>query len=323
MTPGHNFLTPALALAIIAGATMQTPTSGQETAGSRVSYHRDVMPILKARCAGCHRPAKRKGKLDLSTYDALIQGGETGPAFLAGDPDKSLIVEMIRGAEPDMPAKGKPLTPPQIATIEQWIREGGKQDSPPDAPVKLTAPASYRSAPPIPAIAFSPDGKTLASCDGDYHMIQLWDISSGMVREQIKAPDQECAVHYSKSGRLLVAWHERNEHLRGFPAQDILAAPEKWDVLDHASPFSIAAAAHVSFMNDSKTVLGLWETDSRQLINRFAVATDNGSVSSVAISPDRKRLAVAYRFGKLHVWWLDDEQSDSRAGVPKSTGPKP
>ena len=204
MTPGHNFLIPSLALAIIAGATMQTPTSGQETTGSRVSYHRDVMPILKARCAGCHRPGKRKGKLDLSTYDALIQGGETGPAFLAGDPAKSLMVEMIRGAEPDMPAKGKPLTPPQIATIEQWVKEGGKQDSPPDAPVKLTAPASYRSAPPIPAIAFSPDGSILAVAG--YYEILLHDGEGlGLLGRLIGPISRLESLAFSTDGKQLAA----------------------------------------------------------------------------------------------------------------------
>ncbi len=146
-------------------------------------------------------------------------------------------------------------------------------------------------------------------------MIQLWDISTGTVREEVKVPAQECAVHYSKGGRLLVAWHERHKHLRGFPEQDILAAPEQWDVLDHASPFLIAATAHVSFMDESESVLDLWDTETGQLVNRFAVATDDGGISSVAVSPDRKHFAVAYRLGKLAVW--------SRPDVPDSTGPKP
>jgi mono/diheme cytochrome c family protein len=47
-------------------------------AGEPVSYFRDVRPILRANCAGCHKPGKKKGGLDVTTYAALLRGGESG-----------------------------------------------------------------------------------------------------------------------------------------------------------------------------------------------------------------------------------------------------
>ena len=49
------------------------------------------MPILKRSCAGCHEPGKKKGKLDVTSFAALSAGGKTGKAFIAGEPDKSLV----------------------------------------------------------------------------------------------------------------------------------------------------------------------------------------------------------------------------------------
>src|SRR5262245_11927160 len=65
-----------------------------------VSYYREIVPIFKRSCTGCHHPAKLKGELDLTTYTAFQKGGKHGVSFVAGDPEKSRIVEEISGEEP-------------------------------------------------------------------------------------------------------------------------------------------------------------------------------------------------------------------------------
>jgi mono/diheme cytochrome c family protein len=94
-----------------------------------VSYTKDIAPIFKATCEKCHNPKKAKGKLDMSTYAALAKGGKEGKPWVAGDPDKSLIIKSISGKEPEMPEEGDPLKPEQIALIARWIKEGAKDDS--------------------------------------------------------------------------------------------------------------------------------------------------------------------------------------------------
>src|SRR5579863_9424185 len=91
-----------------------------------ISFSKDVLPILKEACLSCHKPDKKKGKLDLSTYAELMKGGKQGPPVKPGEPGKSILVEMISGKEPDMPEKGDPLKPEQVELISRWIQQGAK-----------------------------------------------------------------------------------------------------------------------------------------------------------------------------------------------------
>jgi RNA polymerase sigma factor (sigma-70 family) len=57
----------------------------------------------------------------------------------------------------------------------------------------------------VPALVFSPDGKTLASGQGDGRVV-LWDVASGKERRVLKdAPDYSYAVTFSPDGHLLAA----------------------------------------------------------------------------------------------------------------------
>jgi WD40 repeat protein len=132
---------------------------------AEISFDRQVRPILSESCAGCHRPGKLKGKLDLTNYKALYAGGKSGPAFVPGKPGDSLLVKQVSGPTPQMPDKGDPLTPAQVKLIEQWIAEGAHDDSAevaavPNEGVPDRAPV-YRISPVITALAYSPDGKSL------------------------------------------------------------------------------------------------------------------------------------------------------------------
>ena len=68
-----------------------------------VSYYKDIVPVFKRSCNGCHHPGKLKGQLDLTTFEALMKGGKHGPGFVAGNAKDSIIIEEITGDEPSMP----------------------------------------------------------------------------------------------------------------------------------------------------------------------------------------------------------------------------
>src|SRR5437899_6889209 len=126
----------------------------------KVSYYKDVFPIFKRSCTGCHHPGKLKGELDLTTYAAFKKGGKHGAAFKIGDPKDSVIIDEISGKEPSMPKEGDPLSPQEVAMIEKWIKAGAPDDTPANAnSFKLAEPPTYTAAPVITALAFSPDGK--------------------------------------------------------------------------------------------------------------------------------------------------------------------
>jgi mono/diheme cytochrome c family protein len=112
-----------LATLTIIVLALAAPAKADEKA---VSFEKDVMPIFKASCVSCHKADKKKGKLDMSTYAELRKGGKQGDPVKAGDPAKSLLVEMISGKEPEMPEKGDKLTEAQVKVISDWIKQGAK-----------------------------------------------------------------------------------------------------------------------------------------------------------------------------------------------------
>lgn len=151
--------------------------SSAVTADAPVSWWRDVTPIFKRSCNGCHNPNKLKGEVDTSTYAGFLKAGKHGPNFTAGDPAKSLVIESVSGKEPDMPKEGDPLTAAEVALITRWIKEGAKDDTPADAySTKLKEPPVYTTPPVVTALAVSPDGSRLAIAG--YHEVLLFDAAT-------------------------------------------------------------------------------------------------------------------------------------------------
>src|SRR5215207_2790063 len=77
--------------------------SSLQAEDKKVSFYKEVVPIFKRSCNGCHHPGKLKGELDLTTYTAFKKGGKHGAPFKSGDPKDSIIIEEISGKEPSMP----------------------------------------------------------------------------------------------------------------------------------------------------------------------------------------------------------------------------
>ena len=96
-----------------------------------VFFKEKVRPILAERCFKCHshEADKIKGGLVLDSREGLLAGGDTGPAIVPGDPEKSLIIKAIRHTDPDLkmpPNKGgeKKLADPAIGILTEWVKLG-------------------------------------------------------------------------------------------------------------------------------------------------------------------------------------------------------
>jgi mono/diheme cytochrome c family protein len=91
-------------------------------------YTQQVQPVLQENCFKCHSHSgdKIKGGLVLDSLDGLLTGGDSGPAIVPGDVEKSLLIKAVRYTDPDlqMPPKDKKLSAEQIAAIEQWVKDG-------------------------------------------------------------------------------------------------------------------------------------------------------------------------------------------------------
>jgi mono/diheme cytochrome c family protein len=82
--------------------------------------------VLERNCVSCHAGSKPKGGLGLETLEAMVQGGESGPALVAGDLNKSILLDYVSGDEPQMPKTGKPLSADEVHALRVWIAGGAK-----------------------------------------------------------------------------------------------------------------------------------------------------------------------------------------------------
>lgn len=101
-------------------------------AAARVSYYRDIKPLLSSDCDECHSADDHKGGFDISTVETLKKGGKKGGAgVIPGQPDKSSIVTYVLGLGhgPQMPKGETPLTEDQLHLIRSWIAAGAIDDS--------------------------------------------------------------------------------------------------------------------------------------------------------------------------------------------------
>jgi mono/diheme cytochrome c family protein len=95
-----------------------------ETAGEH-----DILPVMHLRCTVCHGLRRKEGGLDLRTREAMLKGGNSGPAIVPGHPEQSLILKRIQSG--DMPPKKelmdvsiKVITPAETDKLTQWIAAG-------------------------------------------------------------------------------------------------------------------------------------------------------------------------------------------------------
>jgi hypothetical protein len=118
-----------LAAALLVG-TWSRPGRTEDAAirlSSPPEFVRDVLPILEKNCAPCHSGPRRKHGLDVRQRRLLLRGGDTGPAVVPEDPNRSLLLAKIVAGE--MPPRGREkLSAAEVSTIRRWIELGAPID---------------------------------------------------------------------------------------------------------------------------------------------------------------------------------------------------
>jgi mono/diheme cytochrome c family protein/uncharacterized membrane protein len=134
ITHGRDFLShyaPAPLRALLGLSASSKAAAAPADFRQRQLYAEVIRPILQNRCTACHGPEKRKGNLDLDNLANAKEGGENGPAFVAGKADESLIIERILlplEDEEHMPPDGKPqATAAEIGLLRWWINLGAPE----------------------------------------------------------------------------------------------------------------------------------------------------------------------------------------------------
>lgn len=111
-------------------AGLAVTTAGQATstqAPERVDFARDVQPILRQRCVGCHGPGQQMVGLRLDRRRDALRGSTFGTVIGPGNADASRLYLRISGTTrgPQMPPTGA-LTAEQVAVIKTWIDAGAE-----------------------------------------------------------------------------------------------------------------------------------------------------------------------------------------------------
>lgn len=116
--------TAFLALAMGLSAK-QAPANPPAATKEQVAFfEKKIRPVLSDNCFGCHGAKTHLGGLRVDSIADLLKGGDSGPAVVPGDTNKSLLVVAVRQVGLlKMPQGGK-LTSAEVADLETWVQMG-------------------------------------------------------------------------------------------------------------------------------------------------------------------------------------------------------
>lgn len=152
---------------------MALASIGVSVAGE-IDFQRDVAPILTKHCIRCHHDSKEEGGINL-TRSALAVGEDR--AILPGDPERSLLLDVITGDKPRMPQSSPPLSLHEQQTLRSWIEQGAIW--PQDAVLRFD-PLDWWSLqplekPPVPRLPIDPPNGAMPIRNPiDAFVVQLW-----------------------------------------------------------------------------------------------------------------------------------------------------
>ncbi|MBC8354243.1 MAG: hypothetical protein H8E66_19795 [Planctomycetes bacterium] len=229
-------------------------------------YVKDVAPILKKYCAGCHNADDAEGKLSLESFVDLQKGGKHGAAIVPGQAESSRLIRVLTGAANPMmpPEDNEAPNEAELATLQAWVDAGAKgpEGAEPARVLIIPKVPSAKRSGPITAIAMSPRGTLLAVAK--FGKVELRGIG-GPVSTLSDLPGKVNALHFSADGTQLVT------------------------------------ASGVTGLNG---VASIWNVADGKLVREFKGHRD--ILYDAELSPDGKVLATCSYDRKVILWNADD-----------------
>jgi WD40 repeat protein len=178
--------------------------------GAAPDFRRDVVPILRTYCLGCHSPTDKNGDFSMHTFADLSKGGEHGPALVPGKSVESRLYLMTSGkAEPKMPPEENPApSEAQIELLRRWIDAGAVGPNDPNEAI-VGDPVVPDIAPKTPpkarvlAAAWSPDGTRVALAG--YRSVLVIDPATSYIEARLDGlAGMVSDVSFSADGQTIV-----------------------------------------------------------------------------------------------------------------------
>ena len=137
---------PCIIVAVLCSmGRAESPTDTE----SHELFERQIHPILASACISCHGSEKQWGSLRLDSREAMLQGGDSGPAVVPGSPGESrLLAAVRREGELQMPPE-ESISPDQIAALQHWIELGAPWPAPAGATAQRPNPKDHWAFQPL------------------------------------------------------------------------------------------------------------------------------------------------------------------------------
>src|SRR6185312_5499123 len=119
-------LTLALLIVPLCGIVGARAADPPDAEGARLFRER-IAPVLKAECFPCHsaQAEKLRGGLRLDSREAVLEGGDSGPAVVPGKSGDSLLIQAIRHEDGlAMPPKKPRLSDEIVVDFAKWVDAG-------------------------------------------------------------------------------------------------------------------------------------------------------------------------------------------------------
>lgn len=336
----YCILCTALSLALAWLFFMAPPAARAQGPKGPVSFINDVAPILQKNCFACHDAKKKKGKLEMTSWESFRKGGSKDDPIVPGKSKDSLLIDVLTSKGKDRmppPDLGDALKPEQIAVIAKWIDEGAKLDKGVEAKADLVKELRVRFVPPLPhevypfpalinALAFTPDGKRIVV--GGNHELTVWEVGTGKLSRRIfTRAERAHAMAFLPDGKLVVAG--------GRPGQEgdvrvyniDAGTPKKFgdgmavdgvndkavflkeyiQVDDSLLALAISKDGKKLATGGTDRIVRVFDIDSGKL--EYAVENHADWILGIAFSPDAKVLVTASRDKTAKVWDLTAKES--------------
>ncbi|UUO08858.1 hypothetical protein M4951_11200 [Blastopirellula sp. J2-11] len=291
-----------------------------------VQFEQEILPIFRQSCLACHSDSERNGGLVLETPQAMLAGGDSGPAIVAGKGAESLLLQLAAHQEesfmppPDNDVNAPTLKSQELGLIRLWIDQGarGGETVTPAAPWKWEQLAG--SLGPAYAVALSPDGRQIAVTRAN--QLYVYDAASGQLLAQLQDStldpptahrDLSKTLTWSSDGTLLASGGYREVKLWQKPHEARLttlptgSASTALAVSPDRKLLAIAGADHT---------IQLWNAATAEPGQKLTGHAER--ISTLRFTADGQRLVSASLDGTIQIWRCQD---GAAAGVLQSPTP--
>eukprot|EP00913_Durusdinium_trenchii_P035253 g32983.t1 len=296
--------------------------TARSTVAAPPDFNKQIAPILKRYCVGCHNAKDPEAKLAVDSYAGLMKGGGNGKVIQPSNLAKSKLIGMIeRKTEPFMPPEGNEMpTAKEIALVKAWVKAGAKGPTSigPNTKTLITPKIKPlgKVRKPVSAVAYAPDGKVIAIArHGSVEIVAAGDLKP--LRTLTGHAGNVTSVVFSQDGKRLFA-------AAGEPG--LFGEVSIWNRSDwsrlkklrgqHDSLYSLAVSPNGRILATGSydQTIQLWDTNSGSKLR--LMTGHNGPVNRLAFHPGGTILASASGDRTVKLWSVKTGKRLDTLGEP-------